>query len=170
MKRKITILISLIVITLFGVGGWYFWPKKIQTAKQQVAANTIKTPQNKDCSVNDAGVLNELNRLRSQNKVPTVSINPTLDNYSNNRSLTLNGILDNHAQFKTDVSTPDKFPRYSYMGEVLGKLEQCSNSAQRVDDFRTSRAHWDALMDARFTEIGVGFDKGVLVINLGEPK
>jgi len=120
-----------------------------------------------DCSVTDIDVVNAVNKYRAEVGVAPLTFREELDEFSNERATGLDGNMDNHVGLRPLLS--DKgFMGYQYIGENLQYYGNCSNSASRVYRFKESERHWASLMNERYDEVGVGFYRNVLVVNLGD--
>lgn len=158
-KYKVLIL-SLSAALLVGGSLYVYFSQK------KISENATQGVQ-QDCSVTDGAVIKAVNNERAKIGVSPVVSSAILDQFSNERVTTMNGALDSHAGLK---GSADKLGIYQYIGEDQQQLFGCHNSESRVMGFKLSEKHWASLMNPRYDEIGVGFYKNILNINLGDLK
>ena len=176
MKQKHIILISLLVITLFGIGGWYLLSKNQPKAEKQPikAAEVPKL----DCSggLIKEDVLSGINRERMNNGSPIVTEDLELSQIAQDRANKLDGKMDvytdngqiHHKGFQELVRDKLLPSRYIYFAENLA--ESC-NSKTAVKSWMTSKeGHRETLLNPRYGKIGIGIYKGVAVTIYGDLK
>ncbi|MCK9461462.1 MAG: CAP domain-containing protein [Proteobacteria bacterium] len=162
-KFYIKVILSIVFALLFVVGVYSYVYHKNLVEKSSV----VSTPIVQDCSVTDDGVIEAVNKYRAEVGVAPLVFNQSIDDFSNKRATDLNGVLDNHAGLQPALDST-RMGLYILVGEDLQLSTGCHNSDNRVLNFKKSEKHWKSLLNPRYDEIGVGFYKELLVINLGD--
>lgn len=161
MIKKLFIIACVALITVGGIFAYILYKRPLQSVS--VASTPIVT----DCSVTDTGVFDAVNKYRVEVGVAPLVFNPVLDDFSNQRVIDQNGILDAHSGLQP-LSEKARMGLYTIIGEDQQFWAGCHNSDARVLGFKQSDRHWKSLMNPRYDEIGVGYFDNVLNINLGD--
>jgi len=163
--KKLLIIIAVLSVVLAGGIYWYQTRPKSVTQTLSVVHKTtsvVVTPT-PDCSVTDVGVITAINKYRSENGVPPLTLDTSLDSYAVQRVISMNGVMDDHVGLKGAADLLG----YKTIGEDQNFAPICTNSEARVKGFIPSPEHWDSLMNPNFTRVGIGYFKNVLDIVLG---
>lgn len=125
-----------------------------------------------DCQLTDRQIIDEVNKYRAELGVAPLSFNSLLDTFADKRALDMDGTMDSHSGLNS-ASQAFENMGYKLIGEnqkyvVMRASTGYNCLTDAVYDFKASEKHWTSLMNPRYDEIGVGFYKKVLNINLGD--
>lgn len=169
MKIKYIIFTLLIVITLTGVSGWYFWPKSHPVAEKQT--DKVTNAPKLDCSggITKEGILSEINRERVRVGSSPVLEDLELTKIAQERAIKLDGAMDSHVGFHQLVKDRILPLKYLNFGENLA-VGSC-NSKGYVDGWMTSKlGHRETMLNPKFDHIGIGYYKSLAVTIYGESR
>ena len=160
MKNILLVATMLIIV----ISSYYVYTQLSIKPIQKIVPVSVSVKQ--DCTVSDLDVIKSVNKYRAEKGVAPVTFSSKLNQFANERAVSENGVLDEHAGFYPRVH--ELFDTYPYVDEIQGFVAGCHNSDERVGLFVLSDKHWKALMDSRYNYAGAGFYNNVLVIDFGQ--
>lgn len=156
-------------ISLLGIG-YYFYSRKPVSTEPTSVVETAETPA-KGCEpqITDEVTIVTVNKFRAEAGVKPLVFRKKLDDFANQRALEQEGVLDSHAGLQPLLDKV-RMGLYALVGEDQILSSPCFTNEEWVAQFKISPKHWASLMNSRYDEIGVGFYKNILVIDLGDLK
>jgi uncharacterized protein YkwD len=172
MKKLKEIILYIIAVCLFVI-----IIVVVDATKPKKADVVPESVENKiECTHDLASLFNKINSYRSENGLNKLVIGNSLVSFAQERSNSLNGVLDEHNGFRV-MSKSGKYDSFSYLGEnLMGessswcKNELYNDSIDTFNSWMSSPTHNKNLLDTRWDSIGLAFYNGVFVAEFGQTR